>query len=98
MPFRVDLLLVTERYRFKARIASLALSIGLISSLKRSEEGAHPKLTAGVYDNRCACNRRSTDARDKCGGMCGHRMAFNRRISDRRDCRNPPADADPIPL
>src|SRR5436309_12433616 len=40
--FRVNLLFVMERGGLGARIVSLSLSIGLIPSLKRLEEGATP--------------------------------------------------------
>ena len=41
--FWINLLLVTEGHWFERENTSLALSIGLISSLKRSEEGAVPR-------------------------------------------------------
>src|SRR5207248_4114614 len=60
-----------------ARIASLVLSIGLIASLKRAEEGA-AKLTGGVYLNGCACNCCPIDARNKGFCLCSTRADANR--------------------
>ena len=73
----IKLFLVAEGTGLSARIASLALSIGLIASLKRAEDDACPVDPCCLRRTAAPCNRFPSDASDKGGGLCSLRADAN---------------------
>src|SRR3984893_15036369 len=65
----IKLMLVAEGHRFQRqdRFARFVHRLDLVLESLRGRR--HPKLTAGAYNNCCACNRYSMNASNKCGGV-----------------------------